>query len=178
MAAGAASFVIANWLLPLPGAPPMKNELLTTSAHPTRLAIFGFLTNNAFGVPRVEWLAFVYIGIVLLLVGYDRAWLRRFAPFALNGRMALTNYMTQVMFLDIAFSPYGFGLAGYAPGWIPVGAIGLFGVQAVFARWWLSRYEYGPLEWVWRSVTYWRPARLRRIETIGVPAPAAVAVSF
>ena len=33
---------------------------------------------------------------------------------------------------------------------------GLFAVQAVFSRWWLGRYRYGPLEWVWRCVTYWR----------------------
>jgi uncharacterized protein len=177
MVAGAASFVIANWVLPLPGAPPMKIEVMTTSAHPTGLAAYTLLTNNGFGVPRVEWLAFVYIGIVLLLVARDRAWLRRLAPFAWNGRMALTNYMVQVAFLDSTFSHYGLGLDGVmSPRWIPLCAIGLFGVQAVFARWWLSRYEYGPLEWVWRSVTYWRPARFRRIETAGVPLPAAVAV--
>ena len=57
-------------------------------------------------------------------------------------------------------SKWAFGL-NVTPGWIPVGVIGLFTVQALLARWWLSRFEYGPLEWVWRSVTYWRPAAFR-----------------
>jgi len=161
MLAGAVSFVIATWGFPLPGAPPMDLEALTTSPEPTRLAAATLLANHGFRLPRGEWLAFVYIGVVLLLVGHDRAWLRRFAPFAWAGRMALTNYMTQIMLLDITFSPYGLGLDGrLAPRWIPVCAVGLFAAQAIFARWWLSRYEYGPFEWAWRSITYWRPVAI------------------
>ena len=166
MLAGMASFAIATWGLPLPGAPAMKFDVLTTSDAPTRLTAFTLFMNNGFRLLREDWLAFVYIGGVLLLVARNRAWLERLAPFAWNGRMALTNYMTQVVFLDLTFSPWGFGVGQIALPWVLVGAIGLFAVQALCSRWWLSRYEYGPLEWVWRSVTYWRPAPFRRRESM------------
>jgi uncharacterized protein len=155
MLAGAASFVIATWVLPLKGAPPMSLDALLKSTTPLGDMSRTIASTNAFMLVRDSWLAFVYIGIVLLLVGYDRAWIQRLAPFAWNGRMALTNYMTQVAFLDITFSPYGLGRT-VSPPFILVGAIGLFAVQALFSRWWLGRYRYGPLEWVWRCVTYWR----------------------
>jgi uncharacterized protein len=161
MLAGATSFAVATWMLPWKGAPPMSLDALGQSATPTRDMAFTILSANGFMIPRDEWLAFVYMGIVLLLVAHDHVWLRRFAPFAWNGRMALTNYMTQVMFLDLTFAPYGLNLK-VTPRWIVVGAVGLFSIQAVFSRWWLSRYEYGPLEWAWRSITYWRPAPMRR----------------
>jgi uncharacterized protein len=44
---------------------------------------------------------------------------------------------------------------------VPLGAITMFAVQAALSRWWLARYRLGPLEWVWRSVTYWRPQPMR-----------------
>ena len=162
MLIGAASFVIGTWAFPLPGAPPMQLAALAKSATPTRDMAVGIAMNNGFQLFRDSWLAFVYIGAVLLLVARNPAWIKRLAPFAWTGRMALTNYLSQVVFLDVAFSNWALGLK-VTPPWILVWAIGLFTVQALFSRWWLSRYEYGPLEWVWRSVTYWRPAPLRRV---------------
>jgi uncharacterized protein len=162
MLVGAASFVISTWVLPLGGAAPTPLSVLAKSPTPTRDMAISIARTNGFQLFRDSWLAFVYIGGLLLLVAHNRAWLTRLAPFAWTGRMALTNYMTQVMFLDVAFSNWAFGLK-VTPPWILVWAFGLFTVQALFARWWLSRFEYGPLEWIWRSVTYWRPARLRRV---------------
>ena len=171
MAIGAVSFVIGTWVLPLEGAPPMDLGALTKSATPTRDMAVAIAMNNGFQLFRDSWLAFVYIGAVLLLVSHNRAWIARLAPFAWTGRMALTNYMTQVIFLDVAFSKWAFGLK-VTPPWILVWAFGLFAVQAVVSRWWLLRFQYGPLEWIWRSVTYWRPAPLRR-----VPAPPQFALA-
>jgi uncharacterized protein len=162
MLIGAASFVIGTWLLPLPGAPSTQLGVLAKSASPTRDMAIASAMNSGFQLFRDSWLAFVYIGGVLLLVAHNRAWITRLAPFAWTGRMALTNYMTQVVFLDVAFSNWALGLK-VTPPWILVWAFGLFAVQALFSRWWLSRYTYGPLEWIWRSVTYWRPAPLRRV---------------
>ena len=161
MAIGAVSFVIGTWVLPLPGAPPMGLGPLAKSATPTRDLATAIAMNNGFQLFRDSWLAFVYIGGVLLLVAHNRAWIGRLAPFAWTGRMALTNYLSQVIFLDVAFSNWALGLE-VTPRWILVWAFGLFTVQALFSRWWLSRFEYGPLEWIWRSVTYWRVAPMRR----------------
>lgn len=115
---------------------------------------------NGFGLIRPMWLTFTYIGAVLLLVAGNPLWLRRLAAFGYAGRMALTNYMIQIAILDLTFSNYALGfrispLVGLAA------AIGLFLIDAAFSKWWLSRFRYGPLEWLWRSVTYWRRKPLR-----------------
>jgi uncharacterized protein len=96
--------------------------------------------------------------IAAVVVGFQSArgqWL--LAPFAYVGRMALTNYLTQSFI--IAFVLFGFG-----PGLALAGKIGTtaivgiviagFAAQALFSRWWLGRYRYGPAEWVWRALTY------------------------
>ncbi|MFI0353065.1 DUF418 domain-containing protein [Actinomadura sp. 9N407] len=78
------------------------------------------------------------------------------------GRMALTNYVTAAML----FVPIG-GALGLrdTPQWglaVLLGA-GVLAIQAVFSNAWLRAFRYGPLEWAWRCVTYWRllPIRAR-----------------
>jgi uncharacterized protein len=85
--------------------------------------------------------------------------------------MALTNYMVQVILVDVLFTPHGFGLH-VAPLLAPVYALLLFTAQWMFGRYWLARYRFGPLEWIWRSVTYWRVQPLR----IDAPAAAPMAL--
>lgn len=103
-------------------------------------------------------LAFAYAAGLLL-------WLRpgRLRPFAAAGQMALTNYVAQSVILDIIF--YGFGLFGRTS---PVAglliSIALFAAQLVFSMAWLRRYRFGPLEWLWRSLTYGRRQPMRRVE--------------
>lgn len=71
------------------------------------------------------------------------------------GQMALTNYLTQSLLYVLIL--YGFGL-GLLPWMGPtlslVFTIVVVGLQVVFSRWWLSRYAYGPAEWLWRWATY------------------------
>jgi uncharacterized protein len=92
---------------------------------------------------------------VLLLVARNAAWLRWLAPFGWSGRMALTTYMVQIAILDLTFSKYALHLEP-----TPLQALGaglaLFAVSAALSRWWLSRFRYGPVEWLWRSITYGR----------------------
>jgi uncharacterized protein len=110
---------------------------------------------QGFGIIRGMWLAFVYIGTVLLLVARSPAWLRTLAPFGWSGRMALTTYMVQIAILDLTFSNYFLHL-----GPTPLQALGaglaLFAVSSALSRWWLVRFRFGPLEWLWRSITYGR----------------------
>ncbi|MBO9576184.1 MAG: DUF418 domain-containing protein [Sphingobium sp.] len=77
------------------------------------------------------------------------------ALFVAPGRLTLTLYLGQ-SFLFVPFF-YGFGAGAYA--WIgqgPALALGLvaFVLQMAGAAWWLKRYHYGPLEWLWRAATY------------------------
>lgn len=115
---------------------------------------------NAFRLIRENWLAFTYIGAILLLVSRP-GWQHRLSAFSLTGRMALTNYMLQVVLLDLTFSNYALG-AQIDALFAPVAALALFAVEVALSRRWLSRFYYGPLEWSWRSATYarWQPLRV------------------
>lgn len=115
------------------------------------------------GILQDQWLCFTYIGAVLLLLASRPIWIDRLRMFASSGRMALTNYMLQAATLDVLSSGYGAGLK-LRPLVYPLAAIALFAAEAVFSRAWLARYRFGPLEWIWRMVTYarWEPLRRSR----------------
>ncbi len=77
------------------------------------------------------------------------------APIGRVGQMALSNYVLQSIVCSLIFSGYGLGLyekVGPAGQWGIVFALYL--LQIPFSVWWLGRFQYGPLEWVWRSLTY------------------------
>ena len=71
------------------------------------------------------------------------------------GRMAFTNYLAQSVILSSIFYGYGLGLFGRL-GVTSALAIGLavYFVQMPFSAWWLGRYRYGPVEWLWRTLMY------------------------
>ncbi|MGB6228621.1 MAG: DUF418 domain-containing protein [Litorimonas sp.] len=81
--------------------------------------------------------------------------------FAAPGRMALTNYLSQTAIGLIVFLSIGFDQAGL---WsiqsllLFVGAVYLG--QILFSNLWLSRFQYGPLEWIWRALTYGQTPRM------------------
>ena len=90
-------------------------------------------------------------------------WRRRLAPFAAVGRMALTNYLTESVICTLFYYNYTtglFGKVGPAMGLIPT--VVLYGAQVVFSNWWLQRYRFGPMEWVWRSMTYGKLPSMRK----------------
>jgi len=75
--------------------------------------------------------------------------------FSAIGKMALSNYLLQSAIGVMLFYSVGFGLAGdISPAWCYVIGIGIFIFQIIFSKWWLSKFIYGPMEWLWRSATY------------------------
>lgn len=104
-----------------------------------------------------------HVGVVMLVCQAGLVqWLTR--RLAAVGRMALTNYLLQTLICTTLFYGYGFGL------FAAINRTGLIGVvlaiwifQLVASPWWLARYRFGPAEWLWRSLTYWRrqPMRLK-----------------
>jgi uncharacterized protein len=87
--------------------------------------------------------------------------LRHFVPV---GRMALTAYVTQTVAGSLFFFGLGLGLLGVVGNTVTMPlAVVIFAVEMVLCRWWLQRYHYGPLEWLWRSLTFLRPQRFVRI---------------
>ena len=96
-----------------------------------------------------------YLGIIVLLLSHDK-WRQRLQRLAPMGRMALTNYIMQTAILAVIFHGYGFGLWGEvsrAPQMLLAGVILV--MQGFLSAWWLARFRFGPLEWLWRSATYW-----------------------
>ena len=83
--------------------------------------------------------------------------------FAAVGQMAFTNYIMQTVICTTIF--YGHGL-GYYGSVERVGQIlvvtGVWAFQIVASPIWLRYYRYGPLEWLWRSLTYWKLQPVRR----------------
>jgi uncharacterized protein len=96
--------------------------------------------------------------VAAIIVGLQGRVMRRLlAPLAYAGRMALTNYLTQS-------AVYALVLFGVGPGLALAGRIGTcavlgitagaYALQILASRWWLGRFEYGPVEWMWRALTY------------------------
>jgi uncharacterized protein len=106
--------------------------------------------------------AFGHIGLVMLLVktGFVQGLLSRFAAV---GRMALTNYLMHSVILTTVFYGYGLGLYGDIPRFQQMGfVVAVIALQMVLSPWWLARYQFGPVEWLWRSLTYWKRQPMAR----------------
>jgi uncharacterized protein len=104
------------------------------------------------------------LGTIVLALGYGAAilFIASFKPgkrllgwAAPLGRMAFTNYVAQSVIFGWIFYGYGLGLFGRL-GITQALAIGsaVYAGQVLFSAWWLRRYRYGPLEWLWRSLMY------------------------
>ena len=91
-------------------------------------------------------------------------------PLAAVGQMALTNYLLQSLICTTLF--YGYGLGWFArldraSLWAVV--IGVWALQLMISPLWLARFRYGPAEWLWRSLTYWK---LQPMRIASEPKPA------
>jgi uncharacterized protein len=87
-------------------------------------------------------------------------------PFAPVGKMALTVYVSQTLFGLLLFYNFGFHLfLKTSPGINIILAIPVFIIQSLFCRWWLKYFNYGPIEWLWRSLTFFTWYPLRRKES-------------
>ena len=107
-------------------------------------------------------LALAYAACLLLALRSPAA-ARLAAPFAATGRMALTNYLAQSLVLGFLFYGYGLGLYGRLGSAAAAGVgLAVYAGQVVFSRVWLGWYRFGPVEWVWRSLTYGRGQPMRR----------------
>ena len=116
---------------------------------------------------------FYAIGVVPLALAYAASlylfWIKtgginKLNVFAPVGRMALTNYMMQTIIAISIFYGAGFGL-GQKFGLVylfPI-AIGIFILQVIYSNIWLRYFQYGPLEWIWRQLTYGKKLPLKKL---------------
>ena len=99
-------------------------------------------------------LCLFYISAIVLLF-QRRGWRDRLVRLAPVGRMALTNYLSHSVVFTLIFYGYGLGLYGrFGPAITIILTFVIYRVQISLSAWWLDRYRFGPLEWLWRSLTY------------------------
>lgn len=141
------------------------------------LAVNGFelamKTGSGFALSWVSGASVVTydIGRVAMALGYlslvalacARGW---FHPvrrvLAAVGRMALTNYLLQSVFGLFIFHALGLGLwSGLARHQLYLVVLAEWIVVALFSVWWLGRFRFGPMEWLWRALTYRRLSPMR-----------------
>ncbi|RLQ92994.1 DUF418 domain-containing protein [Planomicrobium sp. Y74] len=99
-------------------------------------------------------LAVSYAAVITLIVQNANV-ARLFRPLSKVGRMSLTTYITQSIIATTIFYSYGLGLYGQVS--LLTGtllALGIFAVQLIFAEIWLTKFSQGPLEMIWRKITY------------------------
>jgi len=96
--------------------------------------------------------------------------------------MALTDYLMQSVLCTLFFYHYTTGLYGrVGPAIGLVLTVIVYGTQVVFSNWWLKRYRFGPMEWLWRGMTYGKFPSMRKdepMQTIEAPSLSSSSISF
>lgn len=161
----------------LAGRAPMWAYLLVLLAGGANLAVFALWawqkTTAGEGADPTDGLAaaaggmaplitLFYATLLILMVRFGlKPLTRMFVPV---GRMAFTNYLTQTLIMvTLYYAPWGlmwFGTHSPVEMWQVVGAVWV--AQLIWSPLWLSAFQMGPLEWVWRCLTYGRMVPLRK----------------
>jgi uncharacterized protein len=137
------------------------NAWLAAKSHFDRV-VFLF-TYTAYDIERLPVaLADMALLMILCKAGALR-WLT--SSMAAIGQMALSNYVLQSVVCSVVFTGYGFGLYGRMQRYqLCYVVAGCWALSLAASPVWLRHYRFGPLEWCWRSLTYWKrqPMRVRR----------------
>jgi len=116
-----------------------------------------------FAMNFMDWFNIAMTSIILcgfLLLYQKAAWEKKLLFFAPYGKMALTNYILQSIIGTFIFFGWGLGYLGQIRAlFLFVMALVLIAIQTILSKYWLQKFKYGPLEWLWRSGTYlkWQP---------------------
>lgn len=131
-----------------------------------------FLYTHEFDQIYKIGLPFNYVGSIAVALGHvglvmlisKSGWLNALmARLAAVGRMALTNYLMQSILCTTFFYGYGLGFYGHlerATQFLVVFAVWI--LQLIYSPIWLKHFRFGPAEWLWRSLTYWKIQRFRK----------------
>jgi uncharacterized protein len=176
-------FLLGGWFvrsgaIARPGEHARLHWRLRWVALPVGLALVALsvrmsptVSMGVMGFTQSAAMALFMAGGTLMCLGY-MAWIVRglqspaMAPrlgrLAPAGRMALTNYLAQSLVCTFIFSGYGLGYFEQLPrAWQLPFVLGFFTLQVLASHWWLARFRFGPMEWLWRAATYlqWPPMR-------------------
>ena len=115
-------------------------------------------------------LTFFYISLIVLLV-YN---LKGKTSFILNGlqsagRMSFTNFFLQYIVIAVLMYPYGFGLNQKIFSYnLVLIAFVVFVLQILLSTIWFKYFIYGPMEWLWRSLTYMKLQSMKKLEEFAI----------
>jgi len=115
-----------------------------------------------------------YVGLVVTLL-HGRGAFSRIRALAPLGRMALTNYLLQSLICMTWFYGFALGHWGLSRAQQVLFVVLVYAAQIAFSHWWLARFRYGPMEWLWRGFTYRQVPPLRLAGPAATPAPATIA---
>jgi uncharacterized protein len=143
------------------GLPLVLYGVQTNFAHGWSV-YFSFFAGTQFNYWGSIPVSLGYVGMIMLLCKAGRPkWL--LDRLAAVGRMAFSLYILQTVVCTTIFFGHGLGLYGRVE---RVGQIAIVAAVTLSQLWlaplWLSRYRYGPLEWIWRTLTYMRPQPFKR----------------
>jgi uncharacterized protein len=117
--------------------------------------------NNVAYQPSRIAMTFGHVAVMIMIVKAGALrWIT--APLAAVGRTAFSNYILQSIICSMIFYGYGFGLFGKLERYQAYSVVLLCWIVALVASpLWLRYYRFGPLEWCWRSLTYWQRQPMR-----------------
>lgn len=111
----------------------------------------------------------------LLLLIFKLGWFRPITVLLSKvGQMALTNYLLTSILMTLFFNGYGLGKFGALERHQLLYVVfSMWSINLILSPIWLHYFKFGPVEWAWRSLTYWkRQPMLLRSETVGEPSPS------
>lgn len=111
-------------------------------------------------------LGHVALAMLVIRSGWFRGLL---APFAAAGRMALSNYLAQSVISLFLFTGLGLGWFGQLQRYeLYYVVLGIWAMELAWSPLWLARFQYGPMEWLWRSLTRWQVQPIRKVAGMNV----------
>lgn len=113
-------------------------------------------------------LTFFYVSLIVLLIhklkGRHDSILEALKA---TGRMPLSNFFLQFIIMAALMYPYGFGLKLFSYQLILV-AFCIYLFQMLLSIWWLKHFIYGPMEWLWRSLTYLKLQSMKKVKQLAI----------
>jgi uncharacterized protein len=162
---------VCAWCLPMGAGISMFVATVKAILPPATVSWWGFAA-GLLHFPGSHILSAGYVsGLALLFLQED--WRKMLMPFAAVGRTALTNYLLQSVICTVFFYSYTTGWYGrIGPAWGLVPTVIVYAGQVVASNWWLTRFRFGPMEWLWRGMTYGKFPEMRREESGAVVVAA------
>lgn len=138
--------VVLWWANSNVGYPPEASSLVRTASYALSVVPLAIAFASGFA-----------------LLWRNERWKSRLMVMAPMGRMALTNYLMQTIIALALFTGIGLGWGTHVSAVMYEAlALAVFIAQMLWSHWWLARFQYGPFEWAWRSLTYGRVMAMRR----------------